>query len=246
MTNVTPYQRYVPFATTQWSLVVSAGRCDDRASRQALEYLCEKYWPALYGYVRRRGHSPEDAHDLTQEFFLQFLRRDLLSRADRQKGRFRSYILTVLKRFLADENAKAQAQKRGGNVHIESLSEVAESLYSASGALTVAPDVQFERDWALALLSSALTGLQQEYADAGKIDLFSVLRNYLVGGTHPQPYLEVAAELGMTEGAVKVAVSRLRQRYRERMRREVAATVAGVEDIESELKHLCRVLAKSC
>ncbi|MGI8907087.1 MAG: RNA polymerase sigma factor [Candidatus Sumerlaeaceae bacterium] len=233
------------FVTTHWSLIVSAGQPDDTASRQALETLCAKYWPALYGYVRRRGHSVEDAHDLTQEFFVRLLERNWIARAEQSKGRFRSFMLTVLKRFLADEWDRERTQKRGGNLHFESLSEVAESVYASRSTSTHAPELEFERDWAMALLKHVLEELEQEYTRAGKAELFAVLRHYLTATGDHQPQAEVAAALGMTQGAFRVAVSRIRQRYRDKMREEVAGTLADPRDIESELRHLFRILAKT-
>lgn len=234
------------FATTQWSVVLAAGQAaSDTASRKALETLCEQYWPALYGYVRRRGHSVEDSHDLTQEFFLQLLARDWVARADQSKGRFRAFALTLLKRFLADEWDKNQTLKRGGNVHLESLSDLAEQTYAQQTGTTGSPELDFERDWALTLLQRVLGSLEEEYTRTGKQQLFAVLRAYLVGSTENRPYALAAEELGMSESAFKVAVCRLRQRYRDRMKLEVAATVANAADADSELRHLYRILAKS-
>jgi RNA polymerase sigma-70 factor (ECF subfamily) len=224
---------------------LAAGRNSDTASRQALEVLCARYWPALYGYVRRRGHSADDAADLTQEFFLRLLEHNWVARADQSRGRFRSFILTVLKRFLADEWDKVKSLKRGGAIQFVSLSESAESVYSLNTTATAEPELEFERDWAMTLLSNVLAALEQEYTAGGKQQLFVTLRNYLVGGTDERPYAAAAAELGMTEGAFKVAVHRIRQRYREKMKEEVAATVANPSDIEPELRHLYRILAKS-
>jgi len=229
------------FATTQWSLVLSAGQ----HSREALEALCEKYWPALYAYVRRNAHSVDDAHDLTQEFFLRLLERNWIARADNSKGRFRSFMLTMLKRFLLDDHDRQMAQKRGGHVHLESLSEKAESVYATAPCSTGSLELDFERDWAIALLNNVLTGLQADYARDGKQELFTVLNKYLVGRGDTLPYAEEAARLGMTEGAFKTAVSRIRQRYRERIRLEVAATVQNENEVDSELRHLFRILEKT-
>ncbi len=243
--RVTPPSSSGAFPRTHWSIVVAAGQATDTKSREALSRLCETYWTPLYGYVRRRGHGVDDAHDLTQEFFLRLLERNLVARADKSKGRFRSFIFTVLKRFLADEWDKEKSQKRGGDVHLESLSQLAEAAYSSSNAATDSPELEFERDWAMALLTNVLNALEQEYASGGKTPLFAALRNYLVGGSDTKPYAHVAAELGMSEAAFKVAVCRIRQRYRERMKQEVAATVADARDADAELRHLFRILSKS-
>lgn len=233
------------FPRTHWSIVVAAGQATDTKSREALSRLCETYWTPLYGYVRRRGHGVEDAHDLTQEFFLRLLEGNWIARADKSKGRFRSFIFTVLKRFLADEWDKERTQKRGGNVHLESLSQLAEAAYTPPTAATTSPELEFERDWAMALLTRVLHALEQEYAGAGRARLFAVLRSYLVGGCDTKPYAPVAAELGMSESAFKVAVCRIRQRYRERMKQEVLATVADAREVDSELRHLFRILSRT-
>lgn len=233
------------FVTTRWSVVDAAGENTTSESRAALEKICETYWPALYGYVRRRGYNIEDAHDLTQEFFLRLLDRSWIAQADKAKGRFRSFLLTVLKHFLADEWDKTKTIKRGGHVELQSLSDMAEAAYAMDTSRTELPDLDFERDWAITLLNNVLSGLEDEYTRGGKSLLFAALKPSLGGVTGHQPYAVVAAELGMSESTFKVAVCRIRQRYRERMRNEVSATVTDARDVDSELRHLCRILAKT-
>lgn len=235
------------FAVTDWSAIYLANGPDTPEMRQALARLCETYWYPLYAFVRRHGHPPEEAQDLTQEFFASLLEHHWLVRADKSKGRFRSFLLMVLKRFLANEWDKARAEKRGGQVRFESFSYVtAETTYaSAVAAPSATPDLQFEREWAVALLELALRQLEQEYAEAGKADLFARARACLLPVHDAQPYAAICTELGMTEAAFKMSVSRMRARFRERLRAEVARTVADPADINGELRHLLRVLARS-
>ena len=232
------------FATTRWTVVLSAGDSSSPHAATALESLCRAYWYPLYAYVRRRGHSPADAQDLTQEFFAQLLEHDWIARADRHKGRFRSFLLMAMNRFLANEWDRAKTLKRGGRVRVVPLAlETAETRYAHEPADTCTPEQVFEKQWALALLESVLSRLREEYAKDGKAVLFDTLKSCLVGSRETQPYAAVAAELHMTEGAVKVAVCRLRERYRERLKEEIAHTVASPAEVEEELRHLFRSLA---
>ncbi|MBX7246307.1 MAG: RNA polymerase sigma factor [Candidatus Sumerlaeaceae bacterium] len=232
------------FATTHWSLVVSAGHGNEADSRAALQQLCERYWLPLYSYVRRRGYSPDDAQDLTQEFFMRLLQHNRVRTADQQKGRFRSFLLTSLKNFLSDEWDKAHAVKRGGGVPPLSLEFArGEELYAREPATTSTPESLYERRWALTLLDSVLARLQAEHHRLGKSQLFAALSPCLVGERASQPYAELATRLDMTETAVKSAVHRLRQEYRTLLRREIANTVATPEDVDDELNHLFAVLA---
>ena len=211
----------------------------------ALEALCRAYWYPLYAYVRRCGHSPPDAQDLTQEFFARLLEHNWIARADRHKGRFRSFLLMALKRFLANEWDKARTLKRGGQVRLISLRlDTAETRYSQEPADTSTPEQVFEKQWALALLESVLNQLRAEDAGDGKAVLFDTLKPCLIGSRESQPYAALAADLEMTEGAVKVAVCRLRERYRERLKAEIAHTVASPAEVDEELHHLFRVLAR--
>jgi len=233
------------FATTRWTVVLSAGDPDSPQAATALEALCRAYWYPLYAYVRRRGHSPPDAQDLTQEFFAQLLEHHWVAHADRHKGRFRSFLLTAMKRFLANEWDKLKTVKRGGRAQRVPLAlDAAETRYLQEPADRSTPEQVFEKRWALALLESVLGRLREEYVRDGKAVLFDTLKPCLLGRRESQPYATVAAELEMTEGAVKVAVCRLRERYRDRLREEIAHTVASPAEVEEELRHLFRVLAR--
>ena len=232
------------FVTTHWSVVVSAGRSDTTRACAALGKLCQTYWPPLYAYVRRVGHSPEDAQDLTQEFFARLLAHNTVARADPERGRFRSFLLASLKHFLSHEWEKACAQKRGGRAQIISLQlDTAETRCARLVAPGDTPDRAFDRQWALALLDVVLVRLRQEYTDAGREDLFLGLKDTLSGGRSEIPYRELAGRLGLSEGAVKVAAHRLRQRYRELLRAEIANTVATPDEVEQELEHLFAALS---
>jgi RNA polymerase sigma-70 factor (ECF subfamily) len=232
------------FATTHWSVVQTAGERETPESSQALEALCRAYWYPLYAYVRRAGHSPQDAEDLTQAFFARFLEKQWVVEADRNRGRFRSFLLSSLKHFLANEWDKARAEKRGGRVKFIPLnSDTAETRYRREPADTATPDREFDRRWALALLDTVLSRLQQEYADEGKSGLFDRLKGTLGGDRSGLPYARLGEQLQMSEGAVKVAVHRLRQRYRVILRSEIANTVSTSDEVEAELKELFAALA---
>jgi RNA polymerase sigma factor (sigma-70 family) len=240
-----PVSRSPVFVTTHWSIVLSAGKSDSTLAGQALEKLCRAYWFPLYAYVRRRGFSPADAEDLTQEFFARFLEHDWVATADREKGRFRTFLLCALNRFLANEWDKARAQKRGGGAQTLPLEfNTAETRYSREPADNVTPEQHFERRWALALLETVTCRLGTEYKQAGKAELFSALSPCLVGDRTAQPYEELAKKLALSEGAVKSAVHRLRQRYRELLREEIGGTVASPGEVEEELRHLVSVLSR--
>jgi len=235
--------RQPAFVTTHWSVVLTAGRNDTPRARVALERLCQTYWYPLYAYVRRRGQSPEDAKDLTQEFFARLLEHNWVGRADQQKGRFRSFLLSAMNCFLADEWDKARAQKRGGGLAPLPLQfDTAETRYSHEPADRVTPEHSYERRWALTLLDTVLRRLRSEYDQEGRQELFAMLHPCLVGERTAQPYAELAVKLGVSEGAVKTAVHRLRQRYRELLRDEIAQTVAESAEVDEELKHLFVVL----
>jgi len=232
------------FPATQWTVVLDAGGTPSPESAAALERLCSSYWYPLYAFVRRSGHLPPDAEDLTQEFFVRVLERHWLARADQSKGRFRTFLLTAMKRFLANEWDKARALKRGGgqrNVPIQV--DTAETRYGVEPADTRTPEQAFEYRWAVALLDEVVKQLEAEFQEQGQAALFTALKSCLVGDRASQPYAELAAMLGMEEGAVKVAVHRLRQRYRELLRAEIANTVASTEEVDAEMRHLFNVLS---
>ena len=232
------------FALTHWSVVAAAGSTDSTHARNALETLCRVYWHPIYAFVRRQGHSPHDAQDLTQEFFARLLQKNYLGGADRTKGRFRSFLLVCLKHFLANEWDKAGAQKRGAHpVLIPINVQTAETSYGLEPAESVTADKIFEQRWALTLLEQVLARLRAEYARDGKAGTFSELKFTLTGERRSAPYAEIASRLDISEGAVKVAVHRLRQRYRELLREEIAHTVSGPEEVEEEIRALFAALS---
>jgi len=231
------------FAETHWSVVLSAGRGDDTRSREALARLCQTYWYPLYAFVRRHGHSPEDAQDLTQGFFAHLLEHHALAKAHPAKGRFRSWLLASLRHFLANEQARASAQKRGGGRTPISLDAAsAETRYGLEPADHATPDRLFERNWALTLLEEVLKRLRAEQADAGKLAQFEQLEDCLMGELPAPRYAELAARLGASQEALRMTVSRLRRRYRDLLRAEIAHTVSTPAEIDEEIRHLLGVL----
>ncbi len=231
------------FVTTHWSVVLTAGRSDTTRARDALGKLCQTYWFPLYAYARRRGYSAPDSQDLTQEFFAQLLERQSLARANPERGRFRSFILTAMNHFLASEWHKARAKKRGGGGLLLSLDlAAAEERFDLEPAGHSAPDKFFEKQWALTLLNEVLNRLEDEYRRESKGALFAALKQTLMGARESQPYAELAAKLAMNEGAIKVAVHRLRKRYRELIRAEIAHTLDRPQDIDEEMRHLFSAL----
>jgi RNA polymerase sigma-70 factor (ECF subfamily) len=229
---------------TRWSVVLAAGSRDTAQSRVALEKLCRAYWRPIFAFVRRQGHSSPDAQDLTQEFFARLLSKNYLGAVDRARGRFRSFLLASLKHFLANEWDKAGAQKRGGHqVLIPIDAQSAETSYAFEPADGMTAEKLFERRWALTLLDQVLAALRAEYEGEGKGALFEQLKSTLTGERRTIRYAEMGERLGMSEGAVKVAVHRLRQRYRELLRAEIAETVSTPEEVESEIRALFSALA---
>jgi len=226
------------FTTTHWSLVLAAGHGSRPDASVALATLCETYWYPLYYYVRRRGYRAEEAQDLTQEFFARLLAKGYLKVADPDRGRFRSFLLASLNHFLANEWRRRSARKRGGGKPAISLNAAsAETRYRQEPAHNLTPEKAYERRWALLLLEKSLSKLRDEYAASGKAGVFERLSEFL-GGAERVPYEKAARELDMTEGAVKVAVHRLRKRCRAILRAEVAQTVADPADVDEELRHL--------
>ncbi|MBL7219536.1 MAG: sigma-70 family RNA polymerase sigma factor [Phycisphaerae bacterium] len=231
-----------PFATTHWSIVLAAGDDNQPDSKAALAELCEAYWYPLYSYVRRRGHDADEAQDMAQEFFAVLLAKEHLRAADPNRGRFRSFLLASMNNFLANQRRRQLAQKRGGGQAPLSLDfESAETRFTHEPSHDLTPEKIYERRWAMALLDRALSMLRQEYAAGGKAALFDRLSVFLAGDRGPA-YCEIAAELDMTEGAVKVAIHRLRTRCREHLRCEVAQTVADPGDVADELRDLLAVV----
>lgn len=231
------------FATTHWSVVLAARDGDSPGASEALEKLCRTYWYPLYTFVRRQGHSPEDAQDMTQEFFARFLEKEYFGLADPARGRFRSFLLASLKNFLAEQHRQAGRLKRGGGKTFVSWdAATAEERFVAEPKDEATPEHIYERRWALTLLEKALSSLGEELTSAGKERVFAELKNHLWGDQGGESYSVIAARLEMSEGALKVAAHRLRQRYRELLREEVAHTVARHEEIDEELRYLITVI----
>jgi DNA-directed RNA polymerase specialized sigma24 family protein len=227
------------FVTTHWSVVLSARAKDPSQSAAALETLCRTYWYPLYAYLRRQGRPAHDAQDLTQGFFARLLQKDYLQAAAREKGKFRTFLLVALKRFLANEWDREHALKRGGFAPVVSIDqEVAESRFAAEPSHNLQPDVLFDREWARTLLERAMAQLQEEYVASGRARLFEYVQNCLARDESALPYAAIAARLKLTEPAVKMAVHRLRARYREILRAEIAHTVSAPDEIEEELHQL--------
>ena len=232
------------FATTHWSVVLAATGRSSTEAGNALSHLCSVYWYPVYSFVRRRGHNPQDAQDLAQEFFARLLERNWLARADRNRGRFRTFLLASLSHFLANEWDRAHAQKRGGAVQIIPLQlGSAETRYGQEPPDPTTPEQIYERRWALALLETVLQRLSQECRAEGKAALFDALKPCLIGERDSQPYAALAAQLRMTEGSLKTAVHRLRRRYREILREEIAGTVETPAEIDAEMRYLLKALS---
>ncbi len=222
---------------------MAAGHAHTAASREALASLCEAYWYPLYAYVRRWGFGPDEAQDLTQEFFTRLLEKHYLRDADPSRGRFRSFLLASLKHFLSNERDKAAAVKRGGRVNIIALEiETAEGMYQLEPPDADTPEKVFERRWALTLLERTLRRLREEFAAGGRQEMFSRLEGYLTGERETLPYAQLAQELGMSEGAVKVAVHRLRKRFGALLRDEIGETVSDSAQVDDEVRELFRIL----
>ena len=240
--NARPSERGM-FATTHWSVVLAAGEPNSTQAAQALEKLCRTYWYPIYAYLRRRGCGEQDAQDLSQGFFAQLLERRSIQAVEREKGKFRSFLLASLNYYVADERDRANAQKRGGGREVLSLDvQEAEQRYRLEPADERSPDKLFERRWAMTLLDQVLARLAEEFSAAGKPELFNRLNPYLVEGSGEKTYAETAREGGMTEEAVKKAVQRMRRRYHQLFREEIAQTVASPAEVDEELRHLCRAL----
>jgi len=236
--------RNATFATTHWSVVLAAGQPKSPQAAHALETLCRTYWYPLYAHARRQGHKPEDAQDLTQAFFAHLLHQDFLRGVGPEKGRFRSFLLACLNHFLSDERDRAQAAKRGrGQSPISLDADLAEKRYREELADGVTPEIAYERRWAATLLEHARTRLTGEYAAHGKTDLLHRLQEFPLGERAESSFRDCAVRLGLSESALKSAVHRMRQRYREFVREEVAHTVNDSAEVEPELRHLIAVVS---
>jgi RNA polymerase sigma factor (sigma-70 family) len=236
--------RTATFATTHWSVVLAAREEHTPHAAEALENLCQTYWYPLYAFVRREGKNAEDAQDLTQEFFGRLLDKNYLAQVEHRKGKFRSFLLAALRHFLADQRDRARAVKRGAGAHCLSLdAQTAEGRYRFEPVDRMDAEKIYERRWAMTLLEQALTRLRDENDAAGKTELFERLRDF-VAGESDVSCGEAAAQLGLTESALKSALHRLRQRYRELVRAEVAHTVADPAEIDTEIRYLIVVLSR--
>jgi RNA polymerase sigma-70 factor (ECF subfamily) len=231
------------FAETHWSMVLAAGDSASPGSVEAMEKLCRTYWYPLYAFVRRRGCAEHDAKDLTQGFFAHLLERHAFRSVVQNRGKFRSFLLKSLKNYLTDEHERQCALKRGGGEMLISIdAQEAEHRYQHEPAASETPEKLFEQRWAFALLDAALSRLDQEYAASGKGPLFTQLRGFLVHGAHSKTHAQIAAQIGMSEEAVKKASQRLRQRYQQIIREEIGRTVATASEIEEEMRYLWSVL----
>ena len=229
------------FPTTRWTLVIAAADPQRKDARSALVSLCEGYWYPLYAYLRRRGYQPDQAQDLTQEFFIRVLEGRYLDRADPEKGRFRSFLLTSLKFFVADEEDRRRALKRGAGAVLPLELSSGEDRYLREPAHDETPERIFERRWALSVLDRVVERLRDEFLQHGRPEHFERLKMFLLGKSDA-PYAALAAEMNTSEGALKVAIHRLRKRYRELFRQEIADTVADPGQVDSELRFLAAAL----
>jgi len=227
------------FVTTPWTQVMQAGEQNAPGAREALEHLCRLYWYPLYAHVRHTVRDPHDAEDLTQEFFRLLIEKNYLGAADRQRGKFRSFLLVAVKRFLINSHKHATRLKRGGGQELLSLDvDLAESRFQADLVTGLSPEQIFDRRWAQAILDQTTARLKQEFAANGKETLFDALSGFLAEESRFGDYAEVAKRLKMTASTVAVAVHRLRHRYRQLLREAVRPTVAQPEEVESEVKYL--------
>ena len=232
------------FATTHWSVVLRAGKPKAPGYQDALQTLCRSYWFPLYVYLRRQGYTNQQAEDYTQAFFCRILEKKVLSMADSKRGKFRSFLLSTLKHFLADEHDRAKAQKRGGGRKILSIDfKGAENQYNLEPADSLSPEKLFDKSWALTVLDRTMSRLKAELTSQNKQELFEYLKIYLTAGKDAIPYRDKAAQMNMTEGNVRTAVHRLRRRYRKLLRDEIAQTVTAEEQIDQEIDDLFDALA---
>jgi RNA polymerase sigma factor (sigma-70 family) len=231
------------FATTHWSVVVAARHENPQTAREALAQLCEAYWYPLYAYIRRRTNSVQDAQDLTQEFFARLFEQRLYATADPERGRFRAFLLTACKRFVANEWHKARTVRRGGGRPLLTLDfDAAESKLGVVAVDKDSPEELYDRQWAIALLEQVLEQLRAEYAAKGRLPHFETLKCFLTGSPEGATYANAARALGISETTAKVAVHRMRRRYRELLRSEIGQTVERPEEVDDEIRHLFAVL----
>lgn len=227
------------FATTRWTMVASAGGGEARSAEEALEAICGTYWFPLYAFVRRQGHTKEEAEDLTQSFFVDLLERKPWQQLDRERGKFRAFLLAALKHFLANSRETARCQKRGGKVlHLSLDWQTADSRFHLADTSQSAPDQSYDREWGVQLLQQVLDRLRDEALAEGTTSRFEVLKDFLSSGSGDASYESAAAALGINSGAARVAVHRLRKRYRQLLREEIARTLADPTLVDDELRSL--------
>jgi len=244
--RLSPVERFNGnFNTTHWSVVLMAGQEDSPEATAALERLCHAYWYPLYAYCRRQGHSPADGEDLTQQFFAAFVERNSFATATPERGRFRNFLLASFKNFLANDHHRRMTVKRGGRVAFISLDDTdLETHYRKEPADPSTPEHKFDQAWALTLLGKVMKDLKAEYVSAGKSMVFDALHVFLTGEKTEVTYEKIGADLGITGSAVKMSVMRLRQRYGQMLRREIAHTLSDPSGVEDELRHLVEALSK--
>ena len=238
------HTQQVAFTTTHWTVVLTASNGASSAADNALETLCKTYWYPLYAFIRRRGHQPHEAQDLTQEFFTRLLQKDYLRAVDPKKGKFRSFLLAALEHFLLNEWRRGKTQKRGGAFQFISLDQTAEQLYAQIPSAGLSPEKLYAQQWANTLLENVLNRFRNEFVVAGKAEQFDRLKIFLTE-SRPVSYAELAAALGTTEAALKMTVSRMRQRYGELLREEIASTVSSPAEVEQELRELFAALSNA-
>lgn len=232
------------FRTTRWSMVLRAADTADASSREALERLCEAYWPVIHSFIRRRGYPADVAPDLTQGFFARLLEKEWLRSVDANKGRFRTFLLTAVSRFLANEQERNRAEKRGGGQVLLSFDAgEAEAGWAETPPSHRTPEEEFDRRWAETLLERVLKRLREEFDGGGRSGRFEELKSFLTEDRGARSYAEVAVRLGVSESAVKSGIFRLRQRYGELVREEIAETVESPAEVEAEIRYLVATLA---
>lgn len=233
------------FHTTHWSVVLAAGEDGSAQASAALSRLCQTYWFPVYAFIRKRGHSPEQAQDFTQDFFAGFLEKNYVAKAARDRGRFRVFLMSSIENFLHNQRDRAQAQKRGGGQTLLSLDYAdAEERYRFEPVEEADPAKIFEQQWAATLLETVLSRLRQEFGAEGRMGLFEDLQAHLWGDAETIPYMQLAQKCGLTEGNIKTIAHRLRQRYRALLREEIAQTVAMPSEVDDEIRHLMRTVSQ--